>query len=181
MKKEGFVEALCKIFEERGIISQKESKALRSNYRERSDIAFEDFLLEQGLIEREDILKAISTYYGVPWMDPIGYFFDHYLVIKFPKDFLLRNLIAPIEVIEDTILMVLANNPDDEELLPRIGNYVSYDIEFRVGLASEIVETIEEFYDKSLTDIELDDNLIPETADEIEKEALKEIEEYSED
>ena len=40
-------------------------------------------------------------------MDPIGYFFDHYLLIKFPKDFLLRNLVIPIEVVEDNILMVL--------------------------------------------------------------------------
>ncbi len=181
MKKKGFVEALCKIFEKNGVVSHQQSIDLQKNFENRSDVAFEDFLLEEGLIEKEDILRALSNYYEIPLMDPIGYFFDHYLIVKFPKDFLLRNLIIPIEVIDDAILMVLANDPDDEDLLPALGKYVSYDIEFRVGLASEIVETIEEFYDKSLTDHELDDNLVPEKEDEIEKEAYKEIEEYSEE
>ena len=61
-------------------------------------------------------------------------------------------------------------------------NYVSYDIEFRVGIASDIIESIEEFYDKSLTDLELDDNLqFLETEKEIQDEASKEIEEISEE
>lgn len=181
MKKEGFVEALCKIFEKNNVISHQQSVDLQKNFKNRSDVAFEDFLLEEELIEKEDILKALSEYYQVPLMDPIGYFFDHYLVVKFPKDFLLRNVVIPIEVIDDAILMVLANNPDDEELLPALGRYISYDIEFRVGLASEIIDSIEEFYDKSLTDLELADNLVPELEEETEKEAYREINEFSEE
>jgi len=181
MKKEGFVEALSRIFEKNKVISHQQSIDLQKSFLSRSDLAFEDFLLEEGLIEKEDILKALSDYYAVPSMDPIGYFFDHYLVVKFPKGFLLRNLIIPIEVIDDAILMVLASDPADEDLLPLLGAYVSYDIEFRVGIASEIVETIEEFYDASLTDLELDDNLIPEVEHELEDEARRDIEELPED
>lgn len=181
MKKEGFVEALCKVFEKNGVVTHQESIDLQKNFKNQSDFAFEDFLLEEGLIEKEDILKALSDYYAVLSMDPIGYFFDHYLVVKFPKDFLLRTMVIPIEVIDDAILMVLANNPDDEDILPALGTYVSYDIEFRVGLASEIVECIEEFYDKSVTDRELDDNLVPERQKVLEDEAHREIEESPEE
>jgi len=178
--KEGFVEAVCKIFEKNGVVSHQQSLDLQKSFKDRSDVAFEDFLIEEGLIEKEDILTALADYYAVPWMHPIGYFFDHMLVIKFPKDFLLRNLVIPIEVIDDVILMVLANNPGDEDLLVDFGKYVSYDIEFRVGLASEIVESIEEFYDKSLVEQELDDPTILDD-NEFENEARREIEEISED
>lgn len=181
MKKKGFVEAICTILENNGGLSHEDSRALKENFQNRSQITFDDFLLEEGLVTREDILDALSEYYEVPFMDPIGYFFDHYLVVKFPKDFLLRNLIIPIQVIDDNILIVLANNPDDEDLLPAIGKYISYDIQFMVAIASEIVESVEEFYDKSLTDLELDDNLVPEKLKEIEDEAKREIEEGPEE
>lgn len=181
MKKKGFVEAICSILEKNSVLSRNDANALKQNFANRSQVAFDDFLLEEGLVEKEDILRALSEYYNVPSMDPIGYFCDHYLLRKFPKDFLLRNFILPIQVIDDNILMVLANNPNDEELLPEIARYVSYDIQFRVGIASEIVETIEEFYDKSLTDLELDDNLVPQKIKEIEEEAKKDIEETPEE
>lgn len=176
MKKVEFVEALCTILEKNHVLSHVDAVALKENFKHRSQEAFDDFLLEEGIVTRQDVLDALSQYYDIPYMDPIGYFFDHYLLIKFPKDFLLRNRVLPIEVIDDNILMVLANNPNDEDLLPELGNYVSYDIEFRVGIASEIIESIEEFYDKSITDCVRDDTEVPETEQEIEKEARKDIE-----
>jgi type IV pilus assembly protein PilB len=185
MEKKGFIEAICSILEKNNIITSSESNALKKNFKDRSQIAFDDFLLEEGLVEREDILEALSTYYKVPYMDPIGYFFDHYLLIKFPKDFLLRNLILPLEVLDDNILVVVANDPSNEELLPAIGKYVSYDIEFLVGIASEIIESVEEFYDRSLTDPEIYPDIYqdtdPQKLKEIEEEARKEIEETPEE
>ncbi len=177
----GFVDEICSILQKNKVISPQEANDLKKNFANRSQIAFDDFLLEEGLVTKEDILKALSSYYQVPYIDPVGYFFDHYLLVKFPKDFLLRNLIIPIEVLEDTILMVAANNPSNENLLPLIGKYVSYDIEFRVAIASEIVESVEDFYDKSLTDLPLDDEAVPEKQKEIEKEAQEMIDESPED
>lgn len=158
MEKKGFVEAICTILQNNRVISAEDAGALKKSFANRSQITFDDFLLEEGLIEKEDLLDALSSYYQVPAMDPIGYFFDHYLVTKFPKDFLLRNLILPLEVVDDAILVVVANDPHDEELLPAIGNYVSYDIQFMVAVASDIIGSVEEFYDQSITILELDDN-----------------------
>ena len=176
MKKREFVDEICKILENNNVISHQESVDLKKNFEGRSQITFDDFLIEEGLVEKEDLLKALSIYYRVPSFDPIGYFFDHYLLVKFPKDFLLRNLILPLEVVEDNILVVVANNPNDEELLPALGKFVSYDIQFMVAIAQDIVETIEDFYDKSLTDLELDDNLVPQKEEELQKE-VQDIEE----
>jgi hypothetical protein len=180
MEKKGFVEGLCAIFERQGVVTSQQSRDLKKNFEGRSDVYFEDFLLEEGLIDKEAILKALSEYYATPSMDPVGYFFDHYLLIKFPKDLLLRSLAIPIEVIDDNILMVLANDPSDEEIIAQLGRYVSYDIEFRVGIASEIIESIEEFYDKSLTDRVLDDDVIPEH-ETLEEQEHRIVEDFSEE
>lgn len=177
----GFVEEICSILQKNKVISSQEATDLKKSFANRSQIAFDDFLLEEGLVEKEAILKALSEYYQVPSMDPVGYFFDHYLLIKFPKDVLLRNLILPIEVLQDTILMVAANDPSNENLLPLLGKYVSYDIQFRVAIASEIVESVEDFYDKSLTDLPLDDDAVPEQQKEIEDLAKEMIDESPEE
>ena len=57
------------------------------------------------------------------------------------------------------MLIVVASNPADPELLPRIGNYVSYDIRFRVGIRQDIYNAIEEFFERSLTEVDLDEDL----------------------
>ena len=69
----------------------------------------------------------------------------------FPKDMLLRNAIIPLEVDENMMIMV-ASEPDDPELLFEIGEYVSYDIQFYVGLGRDICDAVKEFYDKSDTE-----------------------------
>lgn len=186
-KKEDFVEAICSILEKNKALSHGDAQALKKSFQGRSQITFDDFLLEEGIVEREDLLNALSTYYEVPWMDPIGYFFDHYLLTKFPKDFLLRNLMLPLEIVDESILVVVANNPLDPNLPIGSEKYLPCELQFMVGIASEIVESIEEFYDKSLTDIPRDDkgHTLDETEfldeDELEKEAFKEIEEFSEE
>lgn len=54
---------------------------------------------------------------------------------------------------EDDVLVVVASNPDNPDLVSGLGAYTSEDIQFRVGLARDIADAVKEFYDKSLTDL----------------------------
>jgi len=107
-------------------------------------------LLEKGLVDEAGLLKALAQYYQVPGFDVIGYFFNTYLLRMFPEDFLTRNACIPVEVDENIMAMVVSE-PDDLNLLARIGEYVSYDIRFRVGIRRDIVSAVREFYDKPFT------------------------------
>lgn len=149
-KSEKFVEAVCSILEKNEVIAEKEAVDLKRLFKESLYEDFEDFLLQEGLVQKDDLLKALSTYYKVPSFDVMGHFFDHYLVVRFPKDFLLRNEIIPLQELNENMLVVVAANPDDESLLPEIGSFDSSDIQFMVGIAEDIIESIEEFYDQSL-------------------------------
>ena len=158
MKQEGFVEGLTKILQKRKVIDEQEAKSLQNLFKGANKPNFDDFLLDEGLVDKDDLLNALAEYYQVPAFDVVGYFFNHATVRMFPKEFLASNGIIPIER-DENILIMVASNPSDPELLPRVGNYVSYDIQFRVGIRQDIYNAIEEFFERSLTEVDYDENL----------------------
>ncbi len=171
-KGEKFINDLCAILEKNGAFTQQESKDSKKLFAQESEDEFDNFLLQEGLVAKQNLLKALSQYYHVPPFDVIGHFFDHDLVIKFPRDFLMRNEIIPLQEINDNMLYVVAANPADENLLPAIGNYMSSDIQFLVGIGEDIQEAVDEFYDAS---IEVTDNFdYMDEEEENEKRALNE-------
>lgn len=173
-KTASYVDALCSTLLKRGALKQQDAESLKKLYRDRSQQVFDQFLIDEGLVAESDLLEALSDYYQVPYFDPVGYFFNHRLVTSFPKDFLMRNCIIPVEVDEDNFLVVIASDPSDPTLPEKIGSYVSYDVVFRVGLYQDILDSVESFYDKSLTEGYTEDDAFE--RQEIEREA-HEIEE----
>ena len=141
-----FVEKFTTILLDQGFIQKSEADALKQDFYDRSKDTFDFFLLDEGLISKEKILKALSIYYQVPSIDIVGIFFDHYLLTNFPKDFLIRNMVIPYQI-EGEILTVIANNPADEDLSVKIEKLTDYNVEFLVGLGQPILDAIEEYYD----------------------------------
>lgn len=165
-RSETFVDAFTKILFEQNAIKHDEALALKKVFFDRSKETFDDFLLEEGLASRTEILNALSQYYDVPAFDVVGHFFNHDKLHEFPKDFLLRNQIIPLEQ-DENILFMIASNPNDPELLPKIGNYVSYDIQFLVGIARDITDAVKEFYDKALSEVPEDSDIQQEQREQV--------------
>lgn len=151
-KREKFAQELTDVLVKHGSISEVEGRSMQRAFKNVDRDNFDEFLLEEGLVEEEQLLSALSEYYQVPAVDVTGYFFDTELLRNFPKDFLLRNGIIPLEM-EDDVLIIVASNPDNPDLVSGLGAYTSEDIQFRVGLARDISDAVKEFYDKSLTDL----------------------------
>jgi Type II secretion system (T2SS), protein E, N-terminal domain len=151
---EHFIVALCAILEQNKVIKPGEAASLRSLFANRSPSRFEDFLLEERIILKEDLLKALSMYYKLPALDVVGVFFEHHLVRMFPKDTMILKGFIPYER-DDDILIVVASQPDDD-LVKTIAQSVSYEVAFFVGIHQDIVEVVEEFYDTPVTDEETD-------------------------
>lgn len=168
---ETFVEAFTKILSKNNIIKPSEEQALKKSFAQSSQESFDDFLISEGLVSRKNILDALSRYYNIPSFDVQGYFFNHRILHEFPKEFLMRNRVIPIGR-DENMLFVVANNPADEELLPQFGSYVSYDIQFRVGIAQDILDAIEEYYDASPTEVPEDVDLRHERQEEEQAERM---------
>lgn len=156
-KKETIVEELLGILAKQGSIPTSELSAISSAFKDSDIDQFDAFLLDEGLVQEEDLLRALSLCFQVPPFDVRGYFFDTQLLHEFPKGVLLRCGMIPLEVIDESILIMIANRPDNAELLPIIGNYVSHDVQFRVGLYPDIADAIKEYYDPALTEGEAPD------------------------
>src|SRR5437667_10345403 len=148
---ETFVTELSDILVAQKIISIQEAKAIQKAFHDSDKDQFDEFLLDEGIIEEVDLLDALAEYYQVPAFDVVGHFFESLELHKFPKEVLLANEFIPLEV-EDNIMIVVASNPNDPDLLEIIGDNVSYDIQFRVGIAREITDAIKEFFDKAVTE-----------------------------
>jgi len=150
MKHEPFVKGLTHILQRRHIISKDDAGSLAEAFKGSAKEYFDDFLLEEGLVEKDDLLPALAEYYQVPAFDTVGFFFDHSLLRMFPKNFLFNRAVIPM-VRDENMLVMVASIPDDEELLVQIGNYVSYDIRFNVGIRQDIMDAVEEYYAQSLS------------------------------
>jgi len=177
-----YVEELTATLVRLGYFSKDEGEALKKAFLESEQEIFDDFLIEEGLIEPDELLKGLSIHYQVPSFDVVGYFFDYDLLHKFPKDFLLRNAIIPLEV-DENILIMIASEPDLPNLLEDINEHVSYDVRFYVGLQQDICDAVKEFYDKAPTQVQEDIDLRKERilAREEREEELEDEEEFGED
>lgn len=152
MKRHEIIDELSLILARKKIIDFNEAKVLAESFKERSDITFEDFLLEEQIVDKPELLEALSQYYQVPALDVVGEFFDHQFLRLIPKNVMIENLFIPYQRESDTdILWVVAAHPNNPNLRPIIGNHVSHHINFMVGIAQDIIDAIEEFYDKSNT------------------------------
>ncbi len=150
-----FIERLAEILLKNHVITREEARVYREQFAGVDHDNFDEFLLDEGLVNKDDLLQALGEYYNVPFVDVVGYFFDHELLSNFPKDFLLRNEIIPLELDGD-ILIVAAADPDDSTLAPKIEKFVSTTVEFQVSLARDIADAVKEFYDKSVTEVSED-------------------------
>lgn len=155
MKRESFAQKLSEILEKQGTWPHDRAQAAQKLFRDRSAQSFVTFLIEENLISRAELLNALSEYYQVPAFDVSGYFFDHELLTKFPKDVLLRNVMIPLEVDRNMLIMVVGD-PNNPDLLSTIGDFVSYDVRFQVGLEQDITDAVKEFYDLAPTQVAQD-------------------------
>ena len=150
-KRASFTKELSKILLKNGAISDKDSATLQRSFAESSKGTFDEFLLDEGLVDKKDLLKALSQYYNVPAVDVDGFFFDPFLLHQIPKDVMIRHLFIPMEV-DQNMMTVVANEPDEPLLLSIIGDYFTYDIRLLVGLRQDIINAIMEYYDPASTE-----------------------------
>ena len=170
---EGFIDRLVNILSKNNVLKKKDVDVLKEEFKKRSDIAFEAFLVEENIAEKDDVLQALQEYYDIPSIDIGGEFLDNHLLTMFPKDVLWRYCFVPYER-DGVTLVVVAATPDNPELLDVIGRYVSYDVTMMVGYCNDIKTQIDEYYDKALTEETAEDNLREEHEEEREVEAIKE-------
>ena len=148
-KKQLFVSRLATELVKLNVFSQTEADSLVSEFKGRAKGRLDEILLDDGIIDREKLLKAFQGVYGVNPFDVRGHFFNHQLLLLFPKDFLINNAVIPLDIDDDMITVVMSN-PEDEEVIEAFGNFVAYTVTVFVGVQRDIVDAIEQYYDEDV-------------------------------
>ena len=133
----------------RNVLKEGEAESLVKEFKDGSKSRIDYALLDDGVIDREILLAAMQGVYGVAPFDVRGYFFNHQLLLFFPKDFLINKAIIPVEV-DDDMLTVVMGNPEDEEAIEALGDFVGYTINVLVGIERDIVDAVAEYYDEDV-------------------------------
>ncbi len=158
VRNEQFIQGITDLLMQHGVVGAQDGTILIENFNRSSIDSYVEFLISEGIVQDISLLRILGEYFKVPIFDVVGYFFDYTLLHQFPKSFLLRNEIIPLEV-DAGIMVMVASDPSNDDLLPLIGKYVGYEIQFRVGIARNIIDAIEEYYDTSLTQDDTDSDL----------------------
>jgi len=167
------IEGVSNALVQEGVLSREDALALQKAFSETEVERFEEFLLAEDVVEKQDLLNALQHFYQLDAIDVVGMLFDHDMLRKFPLDVMVRVGFIPYQQDGD-VLEVIAARPQDSELLDIIGSYVSYDIVFSVGLYRDICDAAKEFYDESVAVVHEDD--IEEAAEEEAQEVVQEEE-----
>ncbi|MBI2353159.1 hypothetical protein HYV11_02865 [Candidatus Dependentiae bacterium] len=138
------------------VMQESEAESFIKEFRGRGKGNIVSFLLEEGLVEEEDVLRALASMYDVPSFDVRGHFFNHELLVLFQRDFLKKHVMIPLEIDED-ILTVVMGNPEDEKTLEEISNYVNYNITVLVGIQEHILEAITEYYEEDVITVDVEE------------------------
>ena len=133
VKKNTFVTRLADAFVKLQVFSEQEADNLIKEFQGRAKGRIDEFFLDEGIVDRETLLKALQAVYTLPPFDVRGHFFNHQLLLFFPKDFLMSKSIIPLDV-DDEIMTIVMSNPEDEETLETLGRYVEYSVNVFVGI-----------------------------------------------
>jgi len=64
-KKEDFTQELAEILVKHKIIERIEADSIKEMFKDSTKETFDEFLLEEGLVEEAELLRALSQYYKV--------------------------------------------------------------------------------------------------------------------
>lgn len=151
-----FVTRLADAFVKLQVFSSEEADNLIKEFQGRAKGRIDEFLLDEGIVDRETLLKALQAVYTLPPFDVRGHFFNHQLLLFFPKDFLLSKSIIPLDV-DDEIMTIVMSNPEDEETLETLGRYVEYSVNVFVGIQRDIDDAVDEYYDEDVVTADINE------------------------
>ncbi len=152
------LERLVCALEKRDVLEPQDLEVLCQEFEQHEALSVQDFLLETGLVEKEELLGALEEVFGVKAIDVLGTMFDHTLIQSFPKGLLLRNNVIPY-LQDGMVITVIAGNPEDEDIEERLREHVSNDIEFFVGIPQHIDIMIKDFYQDELYHVEFENTI----------------------
>jgi len=143
-------ERLGQILLKEGVISEEDlAKALKIQTEKGGLLG--EILLESGLILPRDIERVLFLQYGAGFpfiLLPEGRFIDLEIIRLIPRYIAERYCLIPFSRYQNVLTVVVSNLIDkDEDIIALLKGITGLEIQFFIGLSSQIKKAIQEYYD----------------------------------
>ena len=144
MKKKLFRKLLGVLLVEKSIITQEQLEEALRIQKEKGGLLGE-ILVSCGFAKEEDIAYCLSIQYNLPFLPLENYTIDESVLRLIPKDIALKYEIIPIDKLETTLTVSMAD-PSCQEAIDKVISLTELDIQVFVSTASDIKKAIEQYY-----------------------------------
>jgi type IV pilus assembly protein PilB len=134
-----------------GVISEEQYDTLLQKIEKDDDTALESGLIQYALATEEQIARALSLQYNIPFLRLSSLSIPPDVIGLVTEDQAREHLCCPVKLEGDT-LMLAVSNPLDQTIKENIEFSTSYRVKLAIGTRSDIKEAIDIYY-------KLDENL----------------------
>ncbi|MEI8349682.1 MAG: PilZ domain-containing protein [Candidatus Omnitrophota bacterium] len=120
------------------------------HYQSKSGIGVTQYLLTAKYIKEEDLAKCICAQFGFPYLPLEAYAIPQDIIRLIPQDLVQKYWLIPIDKIDNVITVVMAD-PADTDAIREVEEKTGYRIQPFVGLISDIIKAIENYYHITIT------------------------------
>ncbi|MBI4576525.1 MAG: Flp pilus assembly complex ATPase component TadA [Planctomycetes bacterium] len=132
-----------RILEARLITPQQLEMALAEQQRTRERLG--TTLVRLGFVSAQDLAKALAQEYQIPYVSLLSADVDRTLLARVDKDFIIKHLAVPIQVVGDQLYVAMAD-PYDVEVMDLIYERFGYYVEPIWSTEQEITEYAEQHF-----------------------------------
>jgi len=103
-------------------------------------------LLQRGYITEQQLIEVLEAQLGIPHLSLYGYPFEKNLFSLIPKEAAVRNLVVPLRVEGDKLLVAMAD-PMDFFAIDDLRLSTGFQIETVIATKDDIIRSINKFYE----------------------------------
>ncbi|MDD5680604.1 MAG: type II secretion system protein GspE, partial [Candidatus Omnitrophica bacterium] len=140
-------ERLNKILLERGLITAEKLKEALNIQREKGG-KLSDILINNGFVDRKDLMVVLSEELGIPPINLSRYKIDPSLIKLIPRKLAYRYKFMPISRMGDLLTVVMAD-PLNVFAMDEIKSLTGFQIGILVATDKDIDDAIDEYYGES--------------------------------
>lgn len=133
---------LGELLHEEGVVSQEQIQETL-DYQADKDLRFGEAMIDLGIVEEGDIVWVLCTQFDLPYIKIEHYHPNPEALKLLDPEFLAKNIVFPIEVIDETLVLVVSSF-FHREMFETIYDKTGKDIQIFLSTSDRIQEALVE-------------------------------------
>ena len=135
---------------EENYINQSELDEIKKlmNLKDYIDLTFEDILIKENYLKEEELIEILHLIYNIPKINLEDIKIDYNLLKLFSEEFLRKNIIIPLQTIDNTIEIAMTD-PTEIVLIDDIEKMTGLKVKVLLSTSNKILKVINQIYDNN--------------------------------